>query len=40
MSHAPAVDDVELIGDEELGAGGGAVANPRSVVSAAQHEAL
>jgi len=40
VSHAPTIDDVELIGDEELGAGTGAVANPRSVVTAAHHDAL
>ncbi|MEO7735760.1 MAG: UDP-N-acetylmuramate dehydrogenase [Kofleriaceae bacterium] len=41
MTHAPTTDDVELIGDEELGAGtAAAVANPRSILSAAHHEAL
>jgi len=41
VTHAPTTDDVELIGDEELGAGvAAAVANPRSILSAAHHEAL
>lgn len=40
VSHAPPVDDVELIGDEVLGDGGGAVANPRSILGTAQREAL
>jgi len=40
VSHAP-VDDVELIGDEELGGGEPATeANPRSILSPAQREAL
>jgi UDP-N-acetylmuramate dehydrogenase len=40
VTHAPTRDDVELIGDEELGAGGDAVANPRSILGATHHAAL
>jgi UDP-N-acetylmuramate dehydrogenase len=41
VSHAPAVDDVELIGDEELGGGEpAAVENPRSILSPAHKAAL
>jgi UDP-N-acetylmuramate dehydrogenase len=41
VSHAPAVDDVELIGDEELGGDdAGAVSNPRSRLTPAHQAAL
>ncbi|HEX4423153.1 MAG TPA: UDP-N-acetylmuramate dehydrogenase [Kofleriaceae bacterium] len=41
MSHAPTVDDVELIGDEELGGEAAApVANPRSMLDEAARQAL
>jgi UDP-N-acetylmuramate dehydrogenase len=42
VSHAPPVDDVELIGDEELGGepGAAAVANPRSILTPAHRAAL
>lgn len=42
VSQAPggSIDDVELIGDEELGGTAGAVANPRSLLSAAHQAAL
>lgn len=40
VSHAPPVDDVELIGDEVLGDGGGAVPNERSILGAAHREPL
>jgi UDP-N-acetylmuramate dehydrogenase len=41
VSNAPTVDDVELVGDEELGTGaGGPVANPRSILDDAARAAL
>ncbi len=41
VTHAPTTDDVELIGDEELGgAAPAAVANPRSLLSPAHRAAL
>jgi UDP-N-acetylmuramate dehydrogenase len=40
VSHAPPVDDVQLIGDEELGDAGEPVANPRSILAPAARAAL